>query len=364
MDNSKYYKKIGMKVLVLLFIIIAFYLLYKLAMFYLPFIIAIIVSMCIEPIVRFLNKKLKMKRKLACTIALLLVISILGTLITLGITKLVSECTNLIENSNEYFKNIYDDTMHFISEAQEGKTFIPVEIVDLIKQSTGGIIDGAKQVAINTGKSILTTITSIPTMITYVIITILAIIFTCYDRQFVLDKIKSQVPIKWIKKVKEIYNEMCSVTWNYIKAEAKLSLICFVWVFIALTIADLTPLDVKYPVLMAILIGFVDLLPLFGAGAVMLPWAIYLTITGNIPLAIVVISIWGVWAVLKQFIEPKMVSKQIGIHPIFTLVGMYTGFRIFGVIGLMLGPIIILICLNVFKELFKKGVLKSFFEME
>ena len=115
---------------------------------------------------------------------------------------------------------------------------------------------------------------------------------------------------------------------------------------------------------MSTIIGFVDLLPLFGAGAVMIPWAIYLGITGNLPLAIAVICLWGVWAILKQLIEPKMVSKQMGMHPIVTLLGMYTGFRIIGVLGLMVGPIIFLIIANVFKELLRKGVLKSFFEMD
>lgn len=364
MDKSKYYKKIGLKVLVLLFCLVGLFLGFKLAMFYLPFVIAIIFASCMEPIIKFFMKRLKMKRKLACIISLLLVITILGTLITLGITKLVSECRNLIANSNEYYKQVYDDVIYFINEVQEGKTAIPQELVDLAKDSAGGIIDGAKQTAINVGKSIISTIGSIPTMITYVIITILAIIFTCFDRQYVLDKIKSQVPVKWTNKVKEIYNETCKVSWNYVKAETKLSGICFALVFLALTIGDLCGLDIKYPVLMAIIIGFVDLLPLFGAGAVMLPWAAYLAFTGNITAAIVIICIWGVWAVLKQILEPKMVSHQMGMHPIFTLLGMYTGFKLIGVFGLMLGPIIVLIIANVFKELLKKGVLKSFFEME
>ena len=206
MDN-KYYKKIGMKVLVLLFMLIGLFLLYKLAMFYLPFLIAIIVASVIEPIVKFLMKRLKLKRKLACTISLLLVITILGTLITLGTTKLISECKNLILNSNEYYKDVYDNAMNYLNEVQEGKTIIPKEVVDLAKESAGGIIDGAKGIAINTGKTILSTVSSIPTMLTYVIITILAIIFTCYDRQYVLDKIKSQVPTKWVEKAKEILEE-------------------------------------------------------------------------------------------------------------------------------------------------------------
>ena len=105
---------------------------------------------------------------------------------------------------------------------------------------------------------------------------------------------------------------------------------------------------------MALFIGFVDALPILGSGTVMIPWAIYLSFTGNITLAIALMIVWGAWAVIKQFIEPKMVSKEIGMHPIFTLVGMYTGFRLMGVLGLMIGPIIILIIANVFRELLKK----------
>ncbi|MBE5805270.1 MAG: sporulation integral membrane protein YtvI [Clostridiales bacterium] len=362
--NNKYYKKIGIKILVLLVVLIGIFLLYKLAMFYLPFLIAILIASIIEPFVKFLMKRLKLKRKMACTISLLLIITIVGSLITLGITKLISECTSLISNSNEYFQVVYDNAMNFINEAQEGKTIIPKELVEIIKDSAGGIIDGLKVIAINTGKSIISTVSSIPTMVTYTIITILAIIFTCYDRQYVLNQIKGQVPKKWVEKVKEIYTEMCSVSWNYIKAEARLSFICFILVFVSLLIFDMAGLGVEYPILMAVIIGFIDLLPLFGAGAVMVPWSIYLAVTGNIPLALAIIILWGAWAVLKQFLEPKMVSKQMGMHPIFTLVGMYTGFRLMGVFGLMVGPILLLIISNVFKELLRKGVLKSFFEME
>lgn len=362
--NNKYYKKIGIKILVLLVVLIGIFLLYKLAMFYLPFLIAILIASIIEPFVKFLMKRLKLKRKMACTISLLLIITIVGSLITLGITKLISECTSLISNSNEYFQVVYDNAMNFINEAQEGKTIIPKELVEIIKDSAGGIIDGLKVIAINTGKSIISTVSSIPTMVTYTIITILAIIFTCYDRQYVLNQIKGQVPKKWVEKVKEIYTEMCSVSWNYIKAEARLSFICFILVFVSLLIFDMAGLRVEYPILMAVIIGFIDLLPLFGAGAVMVPWSIYLAFTGNIPLALAIIILWGAWAVLKQFLEPKMVSKQMGMHPIFTLVGMYTGFRLMGVFGLMVGPILLLIISNVFKELLRKGVLKSFFEME
>lgn len=364
MRDNEYYKKIGIKIIVLLVCLLGIFLTYKLAMFYLPFIIAIFVSTCIEPLVKIFNKKLKLNRKLSCIISLLLIITIFGGIIGFGITKIVLESKNLIENSNEYFSDMYNNSMEMINKVEQGNTILPKESVDILKESTSGIIDALKGIAINFGKVVLSSITSIPTVITYIVITVLAIIFTCLDRQYVINKIKSQVPKKWYEKVVQIWNEMCSVTWNYVKAETKLSFICFILVCIGLAIMDIVGLDIKFPALMAVIIGFVDLLPLFGAGTVMLPWAAYLVFTGNIPLAVAIISLWGVWAILKQFIEPKMVSKQIGMHPVFTLLGMYTGFRLMGVLGLMIGPIVFLIIGNIFNELLKKGVLKSFFELD
>lgn len=364
MDKNNYYKKIGLKIAVLAVALFGLFLLYKLAVFYTPFIIAIIIASLIDPIIKFFTKRLKFNRKIATILSLLLVTGILGTLITLGITKLVEECKNLIATSNDSYKQLYDYCIGYINDIQNGNSPLPAELAELAKQSIQGIIDGAKRIATGMGGKIISTVSSIPTMVTYIVITILATIFTCYDRQFVLDKISSQVPKKWMDKAKEIYTEMCSVTWNYIKAEAKLSFTCFILVLIGLIVFDLVGLGVKYTVLMAILIGFIDLLPIFGAGSVMIPWAIYLAFTGNVPLAIAVACLWGAWAILKQFIEPHAVGKQIGLHPIFTLAAMYTGFKLIGVIGLMIGPIVFLIITNVFRELIKKGVLKSFFEME
>lgn len=364
MDKNSYYKKMGIKIAVLIVVLIGLFLLYKMAMFYIPFIIALLIASVVEPIIKFLTKRLKFNRKFAAIVSLLLVFALLSLLVTLGVTKLVEECKNLIANSNDSYRETYNYFISYINDIQNGNSPLPNELAELAKKAIQGIIDGANRIATGLGDKIITGVSSLPTMITYIIITILATIFTCFDRQFVLDKISSQVPKKWIDKTKEVYTEMCSVSWNYIKAEVKLSTICFIWVLVGLIIFDLCGLNVKYTILMAVLIGFIDLLPIFGAGSVMIPWSIYLGIMGDMPLAIAIICLWGVWAVLRQIIEPHMVSKQIGMHPLITLIAMYTGFKIIGVLGLMVGPIICLILLNVFRELLKKGILKSFFEME
>ena len=113
---------------------------------------------------------------------------------------------------------------------------------------------------------------------------------------------------------------------------------------------------------MALIIGFVDALPIFGSGTVMLPWAIFTAFMGDIRLAIAIFVLWAIMSIVRQFIEPRIVSGQIGIHPIFTLIAMYTGFRFIGVIGMLLGPIILIILKNIYGTLIDKGVVKSIFE--
>lgn len=362
-EQVNYMKKIGWKIAFLAVILLGVFVTYKLAIFYIPFLIAIVVATILEPTIQFFMKKMKLKRKAASIFALLLLTILIGIILTFTISKIMTESTSLLANLNQYFRQTYDWGMGIIADIQEGRIEISDEMVKLAQDSLGGVLNTVQEFLIHFFNGLVGIVTSVPTMVTYIFITILAIVFTCFDREYVIHQFKKHVPAVWIQKAKRIVKETCSVGWNYIKAEAKLSFICFLLVLIGLTIMNFF-IDVQYPIIMAILIGVVDLLPLFGAGAVMLPWAGYLFITGNMPLAIGILIVWGVWAILKNLLEPKMVSKQMGLNPIFTLFGMYTGFRIFGVLGLMLGPIILIILKNIFKELVDKGILKSFFELE
>ena len=118
-------------------------------------------------------------------------------------------------------------------------------------------------------------------------------------------------------------------------------------------------MDIKYPVLMAIVIGFVDALPILGTGFIMVPWIIFVFIQNNYYLGFSLLGLYIFTIVARQLLEPKIVSNQIGIHPIFTLIAMYTGFKIIGIIGMLLGPIILIILKNIFAEKIDKGLLTS-----
>lgn len=94
----------------------------------------------------------------------------------------------------------------------------------------------------------------------------------------------------------------------------------------------------------------------------MIPWAILCAINGDLNLGIAIIILLVVMSVIRQLLEPKLVSKNIGIHPIFTLIAMYTGFKVIGVMGLLIGPIVLIIFKNIFANLIDKGVFKTIFD--
>ena len=94
----------------------------------------------------------------------------------------------------------------------------------------------------------------------------------------------------------------------------------------------------------------------------MIPWAILCAINGDLNLGIAIIILLVIMSVIRQLFEPKLVSKNIGIHPIFTLIAMYTGFKVIGVMGLLIGPIVLIIFKNIFANLIDKGVFKTIFD--
>lgn len=94
----------------------------------------------------------------------------------------------------------------------------------------------------------------------------------------------------------------------------------------------------------------------------MVPWAIISAINGDLNLGIAIIVLLIIMSISRQILEPKLVSKNIGVHPIFTLIAMYTGFKFIGIMGLLIGPIVLIIFKNIFASLIDGGVFKTIFD--
>lgn len=360
--DMNYWGKVLKNIIVLVISIIVVYLGFKLAIFYMPFLIAFILSLILEPVIRFIMRTAKLKRKTSSIIVFIFAIAVIVGLLVWGITSLVSEASNMLTNLNQYIDEWYEIVQNILVNIDFSQIKIPENVMSTIQNSAleflGMISDWAK----NFLTGVINFITSIPTIGIYVVVTFLSLYFICVDKIYMLDQLEHHLPETWVKRIGVHLKGIIKSLGGYLKAESILVLISFVISLVGLYIFHFIGWDVQFPLIIALLIGFVDALPIFGAGTILIPWAVYLAFTGNIALAIGLFALWALISIVRQLVEPKIVSGQIGIHPIFTLIAMYTGFKFIGIFGMLIGPIILIILKNIYGTLIDKGVVKSIFE--
>lgn len=360
--DMAYWTRVAKRVIYVAFLLLGLYLAFKLSIFYMPFLVAFIISLIIEPAIKWIMKKTSLTRRASSIIIFLLVLLIiLGSLIW-GLITLFSESSNLLQGLNNYFDKAYIQFQDFIHSFNFDKIHLSDEILGVLQSSTSGFLETISSWLRNSLTGLINVITSIPSIAICVGITIVALYFICVDKIYILDQIEHHLPKVWVKKIGRHFNELMETLGGYLKAQGTLILVSFVISLIGLYILEFSGFNVHYPLLMALFIGFVDALPILGSGSVMIPWAIISAINDDWNLGIAIIVLLIIMSVVRQFLEPKLVSKNIGIHPIFTLIAMYTGFKFIGVLGLLIGPIILIIFKNIFSSLIDRGVFKTIFD--
>ncbi len=354
-----YWTKVLKRLVLFLVLIIGMFFAFKLAVFYMPFLIAFIISLLVEPIIKFVAKHSKFTRKTSAIIVLVIVSIVIVGLLTWGIISIISESSNLLQGLNGSIEKLYAKFQELTKSIDFNKINLPKEFMDIVNNSSQDFLSTASTWIRNTLNSLLQTITSLPKVFIYIGITLVATYFICTDKLYILDQIEHHLPRTWVKRLMMHLREVVSSLGCYLKAEAILVLISFVITIVGLFIMQFMGLNVRFPLLAGIAIGFVDALPILGSGTVLVPWAVISATDGDINLAISLLVLLAIISIVKQLIEPKVVSKQIGIHPIFTLIAMYTGYKVIGVMGLLLGPIILIILKNVFGNFIDKGLVKG-----
>jgi len=361
-EDLKYIYKIIRKLLNIVIIISLTYIGVKLAIFYVPFLIAFILSLIIEPAIKYLMKKMKKTRKVCSIIIFVIVFTVIIGSITWGIISLISESTNLLQTLNIYIDKAYTQIQETIGKLSITRISVSNNVLNIAQNASKEMLLKVSTWLTNFLTNLISVITSIPIIAIYTVITILSLYFICTDKIYILDLMEHHMPKKWVQKIGIHIREITKSLGGYLKAEAILILVSFIISVIGLYIFKFLGMNIRYPLLIALGIGFVDALPILGSGSVMVPWAIMSALNGDIRLAIAIIILWIVMSIIRQFLEPKIVSGKIGIHPIFTLIAMYTGFKIIGVMGMLVGPIVLIILKSVFATVLDQGVAKSLFE--
>ena len=338
------------------------FLLFKLGIFLFPFVLAFIFSMITQPIARFINKKTHLSAKVSTIISIVAFFLVLFGLMSVVSIKFIEEIYNLSKNlrgSSAQFNELWNKSL------DQGFVYIdylPKEFITQIQSYTGEFINFAARSATTFVNQTIRFITSIPTLIIYTSITILSTLLMSLDKNDIVKFLEHQFPISWLNKIYNIKRDILSVFGSYLRAQLILVTICFFELLIALNLFLSLGLNVKYPLIFSIVISLIDALPILGAGAILIPWSIFSFITGDIKLGFAIFILYVIVLAVRQLLEPKLISQKIGVHPLVTLVSMYSGFKLLGIVGFLIGPIVMIILKNVFSKELDNGFFREMFE--
>ena len=360
-SDLNYWSKVFKRIFSLALTLLLLFAIMKLSMFYLPFLIAFVLALLIEPVIKVLMKKLKWTRNISAIFVMAISIIILIGIIGWGTTTLFNEANNLLKGSDDYFekaKNMLDSFTN--NKALMDK--LPEELKTALENSEADLIHSLTNWVTNTLNGIKNWIVKIPNLFMMFFFALMSLYFMCTDKIYMIDQLEHHLPDTWTKKLAYYLNEITKKLGRYLRAEATLIFISFLISLVGFTIYKFCGLNIKYPLLTALGISFVDALPILGSSAVMIPWAIIEAINGDIVLGVAIIVLLIIMAIVINMLEPRLVSKHIGIHPVFTLIAMYTGYKTIGVFGMILGPILLIVLKEIYSPLIEKGVLRSIFE--
>ncbi len=341
-------ENIAKKITILLILtgacVLGVYLIPKVLVLILPFVVAYIISIVASPVTK-LFAKIRIPRALNAIISILLVAAVLFGVSAAIVARIVNEVYTFSEALPELYQSLAEAVSNLQLKTDYVFNLVPDEFLpplstllenigSALSALSASVVEVITKVTINMAKNV-------PSVIVGIVFSILASYFLIRDKKQMSSSAQKLLGATIYGKVHEIKSDLATAVLAYIKAQGILMSITFVEVFIGLSI-----LRVNYSFLFAAIIAFVDAIPIFGTGTIVIPWAILSLISGNYTLTVGLCVIYVVCLLVRQFLEPKILSSQIGIHPLVTIMSMYIGFRTIGVFGMILGPVIALITKN------------------
>ena len=346
MENSRPYWQVALRLLFSLLATVAFVVIgWNLIRFFMPFVIGWIIAAIASPLVNWLEKRLKIVKKLGSALIVILVLAAIILALYFGISRLASEISDLIRNFPDMYAQLeiglrqIGDTLSGIFERlptgiQNGwKT-----VVQNLDQYMGNLVSNMSEPTVMAAGNIAK---SVPYYLISFIVAVLSAYFFIVEREEVLAWMKRVSPESVQKRMTFVMDNLRYAVGGYFKAQFKIMGIVFLILLVGLGI-----LDTGYFVLVAFLIAFLDFLPFFGTGTAMIPWAVYEFFMGDYKMTVALIVIYVITQAVHQLLQPKLVGDSVGLNPLVTLFLLYIGYRMGGILWMILAVPIGMVLIN------------------
>lgn len=347
-NERAYWKVVVSLIINVLVMVLTVWIGIKAMVYFMPFVIGWFISFIANPLVLWLEKRVKIVKKLGSAIIIILVLGLIVLVSYLAISKLVEEISLLIKNFPEIYQSL-EDAMRQLGDRfagvfsrlpqgiQNGLSTIAADL----DAKAGELIAGISQPTVTAAGNIAK---RIPSILVATIVMLVSSYFFIAQRDEVIVWAKSVSPQGLQRRMTMIIDNLKQAVGGYFKAQFKIMGVVGVLLFIGFLI-----LRVNYSVLLAILIAFLDFLPFFGTGTALIPWAVYELFGGNYFTVVGLLIIYVVTQAVRHIIQPKLVGDSVGMNPLATLVFLYAGYKFGSLLGMILAVPIGMLAINLYK---------------
>ena len=287
----------------------------------LPFLVGLAVAWMAEPLAKFLSRRAKFPRGLAAGTAIGGVyLLLLGLLYLLGRLAL-QEVDHLAQGAPERLRPGLEES------------------ISQLFSNGSALAEGAVSRVLGAASQIIVTL---PDTFVFLGTAVVSSFMISAQLPRLRPFLQGKLPPAWSQRVLPVLQNLRVNLGGWFRAQCKLMGLTF----LLLTIGFLI-LRVEFPLLLGALIALVDALPMLGTGTVLVPWGLLVLLQGQTALGLGLIALYGVTALTRSILEPRMVGRQLGLNPLLTLVALYIGYRLWGILGMILAPVLTITILEI-----------------
>lgn len=346
----KKYRRFALMLLLILAAVLVIRLLPVAVVIMMPFVIGYFVSLAAYPLVNFLKKKLHVPYKAGALITVLLLLLILSLAVTLVIGAVSDLSVVIIDNWDDLYNSFVQTLESGLNTLENWSESLPFDFVEDILKNFGEIeIKSDGGMLFDFGKSVsnwirpfagslaggtISVVKSLPEVLVFVVMLILSTYFFTSEREKIKGLYQRHTSEGFKERMHLIKIECFGALFGYIRAQLILSAITAAELFVGLMI-----LGVKHALLLSLIIALIDMLPVFGTGTVLIPWALINILSGGtLYFSVGMIILYLICLSVRNLLQPKVLSSNIGLDPLLTLIAVWLGYKLYGFIGMILFP--------------------------
>ena len=299
----------------------------------LPFLLSWLIAVMVKRPADAVARRLHLPKRLTrAGLALVLILALLGGVI-FGIVRLSTEAIGLFSSLSE--NGSLTDIIGILLDPFDaflGNGDFAPELADKLSDAASGIIS---EVLSRLASVLTATVSSVPKIVLFIIVTAVSTVYFAADIEAIGAAIVAALPRGAEKKLSELRENLFGVVAKYARSYLLLMVITF-----SIMIFGLSLMRVRYALLLAAIISLLDLLPIIGVGTVLVPWSVWMLVTGDVKFAVCLLVLFAVNEIVRQIAEPKIFGMNLGLHPLLTLILLYAGYSLLGLAGLLLLPVI------------------------